>query len=231
MTVFRRMQDLSLRWALIVVALAIAILPVTAQTAIRIFGTVSGAPIALQADSNGQLKVTLGADSTLPGSTDIDAGTGTAVAGIGGTLTVDTTQAATGANTTETDLWTYSLPANTLSADNYGVRVELWYSTAANANNKTVRPYWGGTALDTFTAASNNAVVVVRFEIWRTAAGAQRTFMEIEAPSAGARNTSATHTRDETAAQVIKFTGQNGTASAGDIVFHKASVEFLRAGS
>lgn len=199
-----------------------------------ILGTADTSGIRLKANALGDLAVQEGDDSAaanLANDVDVRAGTGTAPAGLGGVLTISTASAQTTAVTTEEDLWTYTLPANTLSANNYGVYCRIWYRTAANANSKAVRVYWGGTALDTYTAASNDQIVVIDVEVWRTGASAQRTFYELEAPSAGARNTTATHTKDDTAAQIIKFTGQNGVASAGDIVFLKAHVSFLRAGS
>lgn len=189
-------------------------------------------------DANNQLLVALGSGSTLPSDTDIDAGTGTADAGIGGVLTVSTTQNQTNAGVTEEDLWTYNLPANTLSANNYLVRITAFGSTAANANNKTVRLYFGGTLVSTSaTVAANDGRWTHVADVYRTGASAQRAIGTAAMNAAGDASAStvrlnyATIAADTTAAIVIKVTGQNGTASAGDILFLGARVEFLRAGS
>jgi hypothetical protein len=182
-------------------------------------------------DANNQLLVALGSGSTLPNDIDVDAGTGTADAGVGGTLTISTTQAATGANTTETDLWTYSLPANTLSANNYGVRITAWGSPAANANNKIVRLYFGGTVVTSGSSTSGSNGWRMVAEVLRTGAATQVALGQTLQSSAAAATAPVTPAEDTTGAITVKMTGQNGTANAGDIVFRGAIVEFLRAGS
>jgi hypothetical protein len=186
-------------------------------------------------DSNNQLVVALGSGSTLPNDIDVDAGTGTARAGVGGVLTVSTTSAQTGANTTETDLWTYSLPANTLSTDNYGVRISVTFTAAANANLKNFRLYFGATVVNDALGVSVgggaggtvllHATVLRRTATTETAAGFRGIATSVNAYPA---STPAENTAN---AITIKATGQNGTASAGDIVFQSALVEFLRPGS
>jgi hypothetical protein len=172
--------------------------------------------------------------SMLPASTEIYAGTGTAEGGISSVLTVSTTSAQTTAVTTEETLWTYSLPANTLSADWYVVRVTAIGTTAANANTKRIRLYFGGTLIaDTSARASNNGTWKVRGEIFRITASSQGAVGEnfITGGFGADVNTYAAPASDTTAAITIKVTGQNGTASAGDIVLRGVLVEFLRAGS
>lgn len=178
--------------------------------------------------------------SMLPASTEIFAGTGTAEGGISSVLTVSTTSAQTGANTTETDLWTYSLPANTLSADNYGVRITAFLKNGATANNKTIRAYFGATVVVSSGAYAGNAHnVKVVVEVFRTAASAQKAIGLLTSQGSGVTAGSApgaasdytTPAADTTGAITIKITGQNGTAAAGDIVFQGGFIEFLRAGS
>jgi len=50
------------------------------------------------------------------------------------------------ANTNEADLFTYTLPANALSANGMSVRMVSWGTFAATANTKNLRSYFGGTA-------------------------------------------------------------------------------------
>jgi hypothetical protein len=146
---------------------------------------------------------------------------------VGGVLSVNTTEASTGADTNETDLWTYSLPANTLNVNGKGVRVTAWGVNAANVNNKTWKVYFGSTAVYALgPSALNGSSFRVVMEVARTGAAAQ-----IAAAFGGAGGTLTTATAapagDTTGAITIKVTGQNGTASASDIVFKGAIVEVL----
>jgi hypothetical protein len=167
---------------------------------------------------------------TLNALARIKAGLGTATAGLGGVLTVSTTTAQTGANTTETDLWTYSLPANTLSADGYGVRITGSLSFAANVNNKTWRLYFGSTVVATNALGANGGSTRIGAEVFRTGASAELG-MGYTLQSTSLNTLHSTPAEATTGAITIKITGQNGTANAGDIVFRGAMVEFLRAGS
>jgi hypothetical protein len=142
-------------------------------------------------------------------------------------LTNSTTTASTGANTTETDLWTYSMPANTLVADGKAVRIAVYGSTAANANVKTVRLYFGSTLLRTvFSAASNNETWYATAVVLRSGASAEvAVTYNIISGTVASTNTAP---NEATASPiVIRVTGQNGTATAGDIVFRGAVVELL----
>jgi hypothetical protein len=169
--------------------------------------------------------------SMLPASTEIYAGTGTAEGGISSVLTVSTTSAQTGANTTETDLWTYSLPANTLSADNYGVRITAYLSTGANANAKAINLKFGSTNVVAENSAFNNVNLKLVAEVYRTGASAQLAFGNRGGGNDSFKLTYTTPAEATTGAITIKVTGQNAVAAAGDVVFRGAVVEFLRAGS
>jgi hypothetical protein len=149
-----------------------------------------------------------------------------------GVLTVGTTQVGTDAAVTEKDLWTYSLPANTLSANGKTVRVSAFGTVANNANNKTIKLYFNGTSITTTTTVAATAGWRIEADIVRTASGAQISCATVwtfnTAGNVPARNIQVTsHTATDTAAIAIKVTGQNGTANANDIVFRVASVEVL----
>jgi hypothetical protein len=47
----------------------------------------------------------------------------------------------------ETDLISYPMPANTLAVNGQKLRITIFGTTAANANGKTVRFYFGGTMI------------------------------------------------------------------------------------
>ena len=79
----------------------------------------------------------------------------------------------TDANTNEKDLWTYNLPAGSLNADQKGVRITAWGTTAANNNSKTLKVYFGGTVVVTMTAQPyNDSKWRARAEVVRTGAAA-----------------------------------------------------------
>src|SRR3954470_14824272 len=73
------------------------------------------------------------------------AGTGTQTGGVPVSIATSVTPVANG-TTVETDLFSYTMPANTLSANAQKLRVTAWGSMAANANTKTLKAYFGGTS-------------------------------------------------------------------------------------
>lgn len=89
-------------------------------------------------------------------------------------------------NADETDLWSYAAPAGLLA--NNGEALE-WYATgrtAANANNKHIRVYFGGTTLyDSTAQAVNDVDYILRGTITRHNATAVRTSVSLIAASTG----------------------------------------------
>ena len=162
------------------------------------------------------------------------AGTGTAQATVEGTLTTSTTQVCTIANTTETDLWTYVLPANTLNADGKGIRITVWGTTAANANIKSFRLYFGATQLQARNAsADNNWVDQLFADVVRTGAATQSAFASSHVgvsggTSAASLNLITAPTETLSGPVTIRATGINGTASAGDVCVRYAVVETIK---
>jgi hypothetical protein len=168
-------------------------------------------------DASGNLMVAL---STM------QVGTGTATAAPNGTLTTSTTTAQTAADTVETTLWTYSLPANTLSANGKGVRIVAWGTTGATANGKTIKLYFGGTTLVTAGNALNNGQWKVNGLVLRSGAATQVGTADLVFGGwAGAAATATAPAETLSGAVTIRVTGTNGTAAAGDIVFKGAVVE------
>jgi VCBS repeat-containing protein len=163
---------------------------------------------------------------------EVDAGTGTADAGIGGVLTASVTTVGTTAVTTEETLWSYSLPANTLSSDTYGVRIYVWGSTAGNANNKTIRLKFGGTVVSVESSTSFNGVAwIAEARVFRTGASAQKAIGDFARGTTNPDRRVTTPAEATSGAITISLTGQNDVASINDIVLLGAYVEFLRAGS
>ena len=159
----------------------------------------------------------------------IPAGSGSETYKPCGIIEVNTASAATIADTLETDLWTYSLPANTLSADGQLLRVRVFGLTASNANVKTIKLYWGAVAytINGITAAPIGLQWFSDALFIRTGASAQiRNKWGVIGTVPELSTVNSVLAADTTAAITIKVTGQNGTANAGDITFSGAVVEF-----
>lgn len=153
-----------------------------------------------------------------------------------GTLHVSTTGASTTAVTTEETLSSYSLAANIVPSTGKGIKVKGAFTFAANAHVKTVKLkingqiiYNSATAVTT-DVSPNDARLYFQFDLIRTGATTAKV-MGFSLMSALITDTApgvGTVTGlDFTAIQPILWTGQNGTASAGDITFELGSVELI----
>lgn len=164
----------------------------------------------------------------VPSDPDEYVGSGGAKGEISSVLHVNTTQTGTAADTNETTLWSYSLPANTLSANGRVLRIRVWGSTAANTNNKTIQLKFGATTLrSSGTVASNGEVWRFDALVVRTGAATQIALTEFVRATTFLNPASAGPTDDTAGAIAIVLTGTNGTESANDIVFRAAIVEAL----
>lgn len=144
-------------------------------------------------------------------------------------LHVGTTSLGTGSNTTETDLQTYTLPANALAIDNRGVRIRAWGDTGGNGNTKTIRLYFGASVVqsNTTTTAPNNVDWVIDASIFRYADNSQTFHSVMHVGTALQAVVSSILTTADNATITIKVTGQNGTASSSDIICRGMTVEAL----
>lgn len=153
-------------------------------------------------------------------------GSGTAVAP--GVANVNTTAVGTIANVAETDLMTYSLPANSLSANGKGVRVTAWGTTLAGANNQTIKMYFGSAVMRANgPSAYGSTSWTFTAEVIRTSSGNQLyralAYFDGTAVSVSASTTAQT----DTSAIVIKMTGQNGAATVDGVKQIGMIVEFI----
>lgn len=167
-------------------------------------------------------------------SLTVKAGTGVGVARVGGILSIQTGAVATGANTTPTVGFTYTLPAASLAVDGQGVRVRAWGAFANNANGKEVTVSFGA-ATPVFAAPTTTAGLTAWnavYEVFRTGAATQNSWAWFQA--AGATHTpiawgssGAGGTETLSGSVVIAVTGTNGVAAANDIIMHGLLVEYL----
>lgn len=129
--------------------------------------------------------------------------------------------------TGEDDLMTASIPANTLDANGVALEVEGLFTTAANANAKTFKFFFGATSVQWTSTGLNNASVWIRAFVVRTGSNAQDLWV-YGADSSGPTfrfPVRATATETDTGAVTLKFTGE-GT-SDNDIVQRFMSVKRL----
>lgn len=142
-------------------------------------------------------------------------------------LSVQLGSASTTAVTTEEDLFTYSMPANTLNSTYKVLRIKAWGTTAANANNKTVRLRVGANSLGGLAGAINNQAWTIEGELFFITTTSQETtrtsIVNGSSPTVGYLAI----TENLASALTIKITGQNDVASAGDIVCQGMTVEII----
>lgn len=187
-------------------------------------------------DTNGNLYVV--ADPTVPAAfgnlSTVAVGTGTATAVVEGTLFTSATPACTIADTNETTLITYTLPASALSANGRGVKITAFGTFGTNANTKQVKVYFGTAGVDqpgaSTSALSNvpwfsNSVVLRTGAATEVAAGYQ--FYSGFAGAAAITTAGMSLTENTAAPIVIKITGKNSIASAGDVCASGMIVETI----
>jgi hypothetical protein len=149
-----------------------------------------------------------------------------------GALSKQTSVAGVGnlADLTDDTLFTYTLAASCLDANNQGIVIEAFGSFAANGNDKTVK-LWFGTSLvfSSGVLTNNNVGWNARLMLNRTGASAQigsgfgmagSTPFPVPVPLVGTEAT--------TGAIVLKVTGASPTTgAANDVVGHGMSVFFV----
>lgn len=140
-----------------------------------------------------------------------------------GILANSVSDVGTDADLLEKVLKTYTLPGATLAVNGSYIEVEATLTCAANANLKTIKLYFGATSVAIIDAvAVNDKTVIIKAKINRTAPGGQLSVAEIISSSITALDVYKTRIASpaETLSGdvVIKVTGQNGTATADDIV-------------
>ena len=131
-----------------------------------------------------------------------------------------------GANTSNDILFSYSLPANALSAVGKSVLIEAAGNFAANGNNKVVQLVWGSsTPLSTGTLTNNNGWWTIRLFVTKYGANQQWVdgFFTANGNETDAYTGSAAET--DTGAILILVTGASPTTgAASDVVGHTMRV-------
>ena len=144
-----------------------------------------------------------------------------------GLLYANFTSTGNTADTTEDTLLSFSLPAKALSAANKGVRIRAWGTTAANADNKTVRLYFGSEVIASPTAATNAKGWNLELDVFKTGSNTQVVFGSGQVDVTPITILQTTGAETDTGTITIKVTGQAGTANANDIVAKGLVIEYL----
>lgn len=144
-----------------------------------------------------------------------------------GVLHTNTTQAATIADTNETNLWTFTLPANSLNRDGVGLRITTGGVLGATANNKTLKLYFGASQIASLSTTANASGWRMGGIVLRTGAATQRANGDIFIGLGVLNITQSAPAETLSGTVLIRMTGQNAVAAAGDIVYNEAVVECL----
>lgn len=151
-------------------------------------------------------------------------------------LETNVTPAGSGADTTEDNLMTYTLPAGTLSANGQGIRVTAMGAGVSTVDVTTLRCYFGASAgalvVSKVLQASQINVWRATFEVFRTGAATQVAFGTIF--NGGTASTTVTGGNEPTStlssALTIKLTGQRASSSVANSVIQTAwAIEFIPA--
>lgn len=143
---------------------------------------------------------------------------------VGASIQASTSGVGNGNDVTEDVLYTFSLPANSLSFVGQTLEIFATGTLANNAHNKTVKIYFGSQVYSLGTVATANVVWSAKLTVIRTAASAQLITGEGMIGATPIAPALLTGAETDTNAIVIKVTGQTGTAAASDVVAKMMSV-------
>ena len=145
---------------------------------------------------------------------------------VGGVLSVQSTAVAN-VGTAETDLMSFILPAGILDVDNKSVKITAWGATAANANLKTLKLYFGANiSASSHSFTFNNSSWELSAIVVRTGATSQIAIEKILISTNTPTLVQTILSQVLANAITIKMTGQSAVAS-GDITCQGMIVELL----
>jgi hypothetical protein len=158
----------------------------------------------------------------------VNAGSGSETFTPGGVINTDFDQDI-GNNTVEQTLKTFSLPANSLSADAKGVRVKAWGTTNGSAITKTLRLYFGADVVvsNDITTTPNNQDWKLEYEVYRTSASVQKSIGRGILGVVNQTTNYSGHSATVTGAIVLKMTSQIGSGSNNEVFAEGWTVEFI----
>lgn len=135
------------------------------------------------------------------------------------TVTTNVTSVGNGADQTEDNLQTASLPGYSLRDNGDCVILQAWGRTGANGDSKDIKLYFGATVVASVLASTANAKNWYAYaEIYKTASGAQLAFGYVVIDTTQGAMQRTTPAEVDTAAITIKTTGKENTASTANAI-------------
>lgn len=126
----------------------------------------------------------------------------------------------------EDDLISVTLEADSLHANGQTLEITAWGTCEANGNNKTAKLHFGGTEICTTGAvAANDKRWMLKALVHRTAVAVQKAIAWGTFNDAEVALQRTALTKDETATQIIKVTGE--ATADNDIICDALMVEVL----
>jgi hypothetical protein len=158
----------------------------------------------------------------------VQCGTGSDIAHVGGPIFASTTAVGTDADTAEKDLISKTVAANTMVVANQGLKITAWGQTGPNADNKTIRLYFGATVIAIAGPFGyNNADWMIEAYVYRTGAATQDCVGKIDLHNTAPTVTVVTAAETLSGTVVVKVTGQNGVATLNDVICDGMKVSYI----
>lgn len=134
------------------------------------------------------------------------------------------------ADATEDDLISKTVQANELPNNDEDLTITSWGTTGATANTKTIKLYFGGTAIGTISTIGLSKTWKIDSIVSRTGSSAEKyvTTMNIDGLISITSGTLAVST---TGTIVVKTTGQSSGSGASDVLNEALRVDYDRAGN
>lgn len=136
----------------------------------------------------------------------------------GSSVQLSTTGIGNGADATEDTLFSYSLPAGALAIAGEGLSLFAFGSLANNAHNKTVKLYFGATVFSLGTVSTAAASWWAKATVYKVSSSHQLVVFDGMIGATAIATSVVASTETDTAAIVIKVTGQSGSSAANDVV-------------
>jgi hypothetical protein len=134
---------------------------------------------------------------------------------LGGIVNINT-NSSSNVGTSETDMLYYDLPSNSLYATHSFLEIEAYGNFASNANNKTLKIYFGTDLIfDTGAIAFNGSFWHIKAKIIKNSSSTQQCITDIITSDTLLRSSTviSSSTADLTSNNIIKFTGQGGLSN------------------
>jgi hypothetical protein len=132
-----------------------------------------------------------------------------------------------GNDSTEDTLFTYTLPASSLTLVGQGLSLLAAGTLANNAHTKSVRLYFGASMFFVVNTTLASAVWLAHMRVYRSASKAQLILADGQAGTSLVTPAIFTGANDDTTALTLKVTGQSGSSGANDVVANIFAVDGL----